>query len=143
MDFLGIGIQEVLLILVILLIFVGPDRLPEIARQLGKASRKLKEATRELTKEIEEMADEVKDVGREAKTEVEPNVGLAQDLKEISDDVNSLRNEAHPAVKSSGQGSMKSEKAGDQTRDSEKQAGIMETSEVPLDGEEFKDKDSK
>ncbi len=39
---LGLGIQELLIILVIALIIFGPSRLPQIGSSLGKAIRYLK-----------------------------------------------------------------------------------------------------
>jgi sec-independent protein translocase protein TatB len=36
MNFLGIGPGEIFLILIVLLVFVGPERLPEFARQAGR-----------------------------------------------------------------------------------------------------------
>ena len=57
MGFFGIGTWEILLILVLALIIWGPNKLPEIARTLGKITRTLKKAsfdlTTALTKEIE------------------------------------------------------------------------------------------
>ena len=57
MDFLGIGGWEILLILVIAMIIWGPNKLPEIARTLGKIVRALRKAsfdiTTAVTKEIE------------------------------------------------------------------------------------------
>ena len=58
---LGIGAGEILVILVIALIIWGPNKLPEIARTLGKMTRTLRKAsfdftssvTRELEKERE------------------------------------------------------------------------------------------
>lgn len=47
--FSGIGIWEVVLIIVIILIVVGPQRLPEIARKLGQAVRTLRKASSDLT----------------------------------------------------------------------------------------------
>ncbi len=49
MDFFGIGLGEVLLILIIALIVFGPGRLPEIARTIGRVSRNLKKMTTEFT----------------------------------------------------------------------------------------------
>ena len=45
---LGIGFSEVLLIFVILLVVVGPDRLPDLARGAGKIFRELKNIGRDL-----------------------------------------------------------------------------------------------
>ena len=57
MGFFGIGGWEILLILVVALIIWGPDKLPEIARKLGKTVRAFKKAsfdlTNAVTKEIE------------------------------------------------------------------------------------------
>ncbi len=49
MDFFGIGPWEILLILVIALIVVGPGKLPGIARTLGKTMRAIRKASAELT----------------------------------------------------------------------------------------------
>ncbi len=57
MEFLGISIWELLIILVVVLIVLGPNRLPGIARSLGKAIRTIKNAsssfTTAITKEVE------------------------------------------------------------------------------------------
>ncbi len=42
---LGIGMQEILLIFVVALIFIGPKRLPELAKTLGKGFSEFKRAT--------------------------------------------------------------------------------------------------
>lgn len=36
MEILGIGITELILVFVAALIFIGPDKLPEVARAIGK-----------------------------------------------------------------------------------------------------------
>jgi len=58
MGFSGIGVWEIVLIIVVILLVMGPHRLPEIARTLGKAFRTIKKASSDLslsiTKEIEE-----------------------------------------------------------------------------------------
>jgi sec-independent protein translocase protein TatA len=52
MDFFGIGLGEILLILALALIIWGPKRLPEIARTLGKTMRTLRKATNDFTSQV-------------------------------------------------------------------------------------------
>ncbi len=49
----GIGMQEMILILAVALIVVGPKRLPEIAKVLGKAMGEFRKATTELKESID------------------------------------------------------------------------------------------
>lgn len=49
----GIGFSEVLLILVVVLLVVGPQKLPEIARTLGKGVRAARRAGQELRDAVE------------------------------------------------------------------------------------------
>ena len=48
----GLGSSELILVLVLALIFLGPERLPQIATQLGKAVRKIKRAVEEIKSEL-------------------------------------------------------------------------------------------
>ena len=50
----GIGGWEVLLILLIVLIFFGAKRIPELARGMGKGLREFKDATTNIKKDLEE-----------------------------------------------------------------------------------------
>ena len=52
MDFFGIGILEVLLILVVALIIWGPGRVVEVGMKLGKIARTMKKATSDLTTQL-------------------------------------------------------------------------------------------
>jgi Tat protein translocase TatB subunit len=54
MDFFGMGIGEILLILVIALLIWGPNKIPEIARMLGKTMSTLRKASFDLTSAIRE-----------------------------------------------------------------------------------------
>lgn len=54
----NIGPQELLLILVLALLVVGPERLPEIARTIGKGMRELRKAQDEVRKTIQINLDE-------------------------------------------------------------------------------------
>ena len=57
----GIGMPEMILILAIALIVIGPKKLPDLAKSLGRAMREFKKATAEL-KESVEIDNELKDV---------------------------------------------------------------------------------
>lgn len=50
----GLGTGELMVVLVLALIFLGPERLPRIATQLGKAVRKLKETLDEIKSNLNE-----------------------------------------------------------------------------------------
>jgi sec-independent protein translocase protein TatA len=50
----GLGGWEILLILMVMLIFFGAKKIPELARGLGKGIREFKDATKEIKDEIEE-----------------------------------------------------------------------------------------
>jgi sec-independent protein translocase protein TatB len=57
----GIGMPELLVILVLALIILGPKKLPELARALGKGMAELRRATDELKDEFRQMEREVED----------------------------------------------------------------------------------
>lgn len=62
--FFDIGSSELLLILIVIVIFFGANKIPELARGLGKGIRQFKDATgsiqREIEKSIEEQPKEVR-----------------------------------------------------------------------------------
>ncbi|MGD2278733.1 MAG: twin-arginine translocase TatA/TatE family subunit [Candidatus Omnitrophota bacterium] len=53
----GLGLPEILLILVIALLIFGAAKLPEIGRALGKALSEFKKGTQEFTEEKEKKED--------------------------------------------------------------------------------------
>jgi len=55
--FLFIGGPEIFVIVLIVVMFFGADKIPEIARGLGKGMRQIKDATNEIKKEITESSD--------------------------------------------------------------------------------------
>ena len=54
----GIQPQELLVILVVALIVVGPKKLPELGRSLGKGLRELRKAQDEVRKTVQVNLDE-------------------------------------------------------------------------------------
>ena len=57
----GIGMPEMILILAIALIVIGPKKLPDLAKSLGRAMNEFKKATREIKESIDIESD-LKDV---------------------------------------------------------------------------------
>lgn len=54
----GIGGGEFILIILVVLMLFGSDKIPEIARTLGKIFRQLKHATDDIKNEIQKSAEE-------------------------------------------------------------------------------------
>lgn len=59
----GIGMPELVLILAVALIVLGPRKLPEIARSLGKAMREFKKAADDLRSAVN-LDDDIKGIKR-------------------------------------------------------------------------------
>jgi len=65
--FSGIGFPELLIVLVIALIVLGPKKLPEVGRSLGRGMREFKDSVSGLT-EKEDDGDEVRTLGSSTTT---------------------------------------------------------------------------
>lgn len=74
--FLFIGGPEVFIILLIVVMFFGADKIPEIARGLAKGISQVKNATNDIKREITNSVE---------KTGVDVNV--TKDIKKVVDDV--------------------------------------------------------
>lgn len=53
----GLGMQEVLLIALIVLLFFGGKKIPELMKGLGKGVRSFKEGMNNVEKEIDEIKE--------------------------------------------------------------------------------------
>jgi Tat protein translocase TatB subunit len=51
----GIGMPELVVILVVALVVLGPKRLPEVARQLGKAMAEFRRSTADVLEEFQQQ----------------------------------------------------------------------------------------
>ncbi len=99
MNFLGIGMAEIVLIALIAVVVLGPERFPEVAVQVARAikwlrgyatenTRDLRNEFAELTREYEEMREELDEV-RQAVTS---GISLA------TDELNKVVDETKPAL---------------------------------------------
>ncbi len=57
----GIGGGEIVFILLVVLMLFGSDKVPEIARTLGKLMAQLKNATNDIKSEIQKGVDNIKE----------------------------------------------------------------------------------
>ncbi len=74
----GIGMPEMLLILAIALIVIGPKKLPDLAKSLGRAMREFKKATNEFkdTLQIDNELTDVKKAFDDLNADVKETVDL-------------------------------------------------------------------
>ncbi|MEA3279222.1 MAG: Sec-independent protein translocase protein TatB [Thermodesulfobacteriota bacterium] len=91
----GIGMPELILILAIALIVLGPKKLPDLAKSMGRALREFKKATSEFKESIavdDELSDVKKafdDINQDIKETIDINIDLedkAQNYLPSSDD---------------------------------------------------------
>ncbi|HTL80842.1 MAG TPA: twin-arginine translocase TatA/TatE family subunit [Bacteroidia bacterium] len=71
--FLNLGTGEIMLIMMFIVMFFGADKLPEMARALGKGMREMKNATAEIQREIEKSS-----------AEIQREVNIEGEMKEIT-----------------------------------------------------------
>ena len=60
----GLGVQEIMLILLIAVFFFGGEKLPEIAKGLGKGLREFKRAMDQPDEEEQEQARPIKVISK-------------------------------------------------------------------------------
>ncbi|MBF0353293.1 MAG: twin-arginine translocase TatA/TatE family subunit [SAR324 cluster bacterium] len=83
----GIGLPELILILIIALIFIGPQKLPDVLRAVGKGLVEFKRATNELKHTVQSEMDKVnheagiKELQRDIQTDFG---GVASQLRKIT-----------------------------------------------------------
>ncbi len=68
----GIGVPELLVIFVVALLVLGPQRLPEVAKALGKALAEFRRATSDLSEDLSNakimLEEEVRQAERKTRT---------------------------------------------------------------------------
>lgn len=91
----GIGLPELIIILVIALIVFGPKKLPDLARSLGKGMAEFRKATEEFKSTIANDVQEIKDL----KSELPEEIYYAPDSpwEEASSPPENLKEQNYPA----------------------------------------------
>lgn len=64
----GIGMPELIVILIVALIVLGPEKLPEIARSLGKGFSAFKKAADEIKEDMLKAKEEAKEDPQKVET---------------------------------------------------------------------------
>ncbi|HEX5480750.1 MAG TPA: twin-arginine translocase TatA/TatE family subunit [Dehalococcoidia bacterium] len=95
MNFLGVGPLELIVILVVALIFVGPERLPKLAADIARTIREIRKYTGSI-------AAEFTDVLQEFEKETEPEKSqwkeIGQGLTDATKSVTDAFRDAHAAA---------------------------------------------
>jgi len=86
---LFIGTPELIIVLVVALLIFGPEKIPEVARNLGKGIRMLRDTTNNVKNEI---MKEARDAGLDAKKLDQTITQEFDDLKEIVDVKDEMEN---------------------------------------------------
>ncbi len=53
----SLGVTEIMVILVVALIFIGPKKLPQVSRSIGRAMREFRDQTDAIKREFNEAVD--------------------------------------------------------------------------------------
>src|SRR6185295_16582928 len=98
MNFLGVGPAELIVILVVALIFVGPERLPRLAADIARTIREVRKYTGSLAAEFNEVIQDFeKDTAGERSAWKEIETGIAGATKSVTDVVRDVRTEVRNA----------------------------------------------
>ncbi|MCR5860778.1 twin-arginine translocase TatA/TatE family subunit [Flavobacterium sp. J372] len=87
----GIGGGELFFIIIVVLMLFGSDKIPEIARTLGKGMRQLKDATNDIKSEIHKSADV--DGIKKTFTEIGNNdtaTSVSEEIAKVKEDIEDM-----------------------------------------------------
>ena len=93
----GISGGEIFIIVLLILIFFGPKRIPEIAKTLGKGINEIKKVQRDINTEINRYSDELENPVKQVKEDIE---GFSKGLNDAAD-INATNDDSHTDKKES------------------------------------------
>lgn len=84
----GIGMPELIVIMVIALIVIGPQKLPELAKSLGKGLAEFKKASEDFQRNMQEETrrEEVEELIKKKQAEESELVATEQPKETVSSD---------------------------------------------------------
>ena len=90
-----IGAMELVVIFIVALLVIGPDKLPQYARKFGAAMREFRKASQGVTQEIREsVIDPLEEAQKPLREAMEPlediSKGLKSDLSAVEKDLKSI-----------------------------------------------------
>ena len=98
MNLFGVGPAEMIVILVVALVFVGPERLPKLAADLARTIREIRKYTGSLAAEFNEVVQELeKETTAETAEWKEIGQGLADITKSVTDQLTGAQSDASGA----------------------------------------------
>ena len=105
----GIGLPELILIMVVALVVIGPKKLPDVAKALGRAMGEFRRATSDFKEAIdldEDLRDlkNVKDSITDIKDEVRSKISFDDITKGLSGSGNADKTTTAPPSETSGNG---------------------------------------
>ena len=83
---------EIVVIALLALVLLGPRRLPEIARKLGRWTNELRNAARDITRGLESEVADIREVGRELRAPLDE---VKKPLTDIRDEVTGFGPKGH------------------------------------------------
>ncbi len=97
-----IGALELVVIFVVILLVIGPDKLPLYARKFGNAMREFRKASADVTQELREsVIDPLEEAQAPLREAMEPleelDRSLKADVKSVEDDLKNLGKGKPPA----------------------------------------------
>lgn len=128
-----VGLMELLLIFIVALFVIGPDKLPGFAKKLGAGLREFKKATGDMTKEVREN---ILDPLQEAQ---EPLRKAAEPLEDLDREIKSEVRDLERDIRDLGKGKSAPKKASDSAPDKDTPAAEGGPSAPGPDAEETDD----
>jgi sec-independent protein translocase protein TatB len=117
MNFFGIGLPEIILILVLALIVVGPQRLPELAAQLARLVRQARRYAGQVTSQLKyELGDVTQDYEALRQELHQLRQELSQQAKPLREELDAARADLKAARESVEKAAAKEEQPQETTK---------------------------